>query len=153
MDKIETIEQLVEQLKAGGEPARRRRRRWKSKPKPSGNVYTPSRAASQKAFWATPSGQWKHLCKTYRSRAKARGEESRWKISLDDWIRLWNAGAHQQQDGFWISYLSLRGKSRDCAKLWRIDVEKDWTLDNVVVLYKGQVVINGRKLCQQQTGS
>lgn len=145
--KPTTLEDIVAQIKKEGHAPKRSRRRWKRKPKEYEGQYTPSRAASQKAFWSTVSGTWKHLTKTYRSRAKARGEENKWKISLEDWKKLWEtAGSRQLTDGSWISYFALRGRSKDACKLWRIDEAKDWTLDNVVVLYKGQVVANGRQL-------
>ena len=100
-----------------------------------------------KETWAGVSGAWKHLRKTYASRARKRGNSTTWLVSLTEWWLLWQAaGTVRMRDGATHTIFSRRGSKRGDARVWRISPEKPWTLENMVIIFNGEIVANGRKL-------
>lgn len=104
---------------------------------------------------STVSGSWYAMCRVYARRAKLRkakglstAQSGEWKLTLQDWQALWAAaGSIALPSGKEVLAFQLRGKYAESCKIWRIEPTKPWTLDNTIVLYKGQVLANGRKLC------
>lgn len=155
------IEDIVSQLKERGTIIREPRRlRRKPKERVLGEEARADRAekrARRRAYkaqwWRSVSGSYYNLRKSYRLREKKRiakgAKPLEFKLSLEDWKRLWEAaGTITQADGSLMPVFKLRGRGKDSAKLWRIDDQKPWQLDNVIVLYRGRVVANGRALAK-----
>lgn len=152
--KPQTLEEIVEALKERGVVLKPSRRRYKRRPTGRKDEYTPeqyeAKKTRDKATWVGVEGTWKHLKKTYESRARKRGIECQWKISLEEWWTLWRAsGSIQSLSKNGRTLFSLRGKGKDDCKVWRINPLAPWTLDNMLVIYQGEIYANGRKLCQQ----
>jgi len=85
------------------------------------------------------SGRWRQLKKEY----ERRGQE--WNISLSQWKWLWEEAGVAQVGEKRMLVFQLRGRGKGDARLYRINQEDGWNINNVVVLYKGEVVANGRK--------
>lgn len=152
MDLFDIVEQIKEHGTLVRPPIRVRKVKKGIQFKGLKSQYTPEQYAKKmerdKKTWAGVSGAWKHLDKTYRSRAKKRGEQSRWKISLEEWWLLWRKAGVDGRTG--STLFSRRGIHKDEAKVYRIDPEGVWELSNMVVVYKGEVVANGRKVSKTQ---
>jgi hypothetical protein len=162
------IYELVAKIKAEGTPRRAPKSINKSRAKAEKTKKRAAKRGTKASFseesykkkvardrrvYTTPRGAWMHLRKTYKSRAKKRGEESKWIISLEEWMLLWQAaGLITLSNGEKVSLFSTRGKDSNSSKVYRIDASKPWQLSNMVVIYKGIVRANGRKIKQEMEG-
>lgn len=149
-EEVRDLEQLIGKIKQKSLLIQPHRRRWKRRPTGKKEEYTPEqyehKKERDKKTWVGVSGTWKHLRKTYSSKAKRLGAEEEWKISLEDWWRLWKAAG---TDGQGRTVFSHRGKHAGAAKVWRINCKKPWTLDNVIVAWRGEIRANGRELAKE----
>ena len=148
------ITELVSKLKEGGgvvrDPVRLRRKPQKRVRKESLWVDSPEGKESlrnaDRRYWRSVSGRWRQLKKEYERRGQ------KWDISLEDWKRLWEQAGTVLVGEKRIPLFLLRGRDKEAAKVYRIDWEKGWRIDNVVVMYKGSIMANGRKLGSVQQG-
>jgi hypothetical protein len=150
-EDVSSLDELVGLLKERTVVLKPHRRRWKRRPTGRKEEYSPEeykrKVETEKQIWRGVSGTWMHLRKTYASRARLKGEESPWKISLEEWKALWTEAGVDQ---YGRTIFSLRGKRKEQAKAYRIDRTKPWTLDNMIVVYEGDVKANGRKISKTQ---
>lgn len=91
-----------------------------------------------------------YLMKTYRWRNRKRLEKGtkpvEFNLSFEEYKRLWQEAGMVWEGGIRIWAFRLRGKGIGKARLMRIDEDKPFTLDNCVIVWKGIVIANGRKL-------
>lgn len=77
------------------------------------------------SVWTHPYDKERTLCHRGWSRAKAqakyRGED--WQLTADDWKAIWTPELHAR-----------RGRGTDDLCLFRIDSEKSWHKDNVILI-------------------
>jgi hypothetical protein len=149
-EEAQSLEDVIAKLKEKVVVLKPHRRRWKRRPTGRKEEYTPEeykrKVETEKQIWRGLTGTWMHLRKTYASRARLKGQESLWQMSLEEWKALWTAAGIDQ---YGRTIFSLRGKRTGQSKAYRIDRTKPWTLDNTIVVYEGNVRANGRKVCQQ----
>lgn len=155
MDLFDIVEQIKEKGTLVRPPIRVRKVKKGIAFKGLKSQFTPEQYARKverdKETWAGVSGAWKHLRKTYASRARKRGTETQWLVSLTEWWLLWRAaGTVRMLDGATHTIFSRRGSKRGDAKVWRISPEKPWTLENMVIIFNGEVMANGRKIHAEQ---
>ena len=95
-----------------------------------------------------------YLMKTYRWRNRKRVEAGRkpveFKLSFEEYKRLWQEAGMVQDGNTRIWAFRLRGNGEGKARLRRIDDEKPFTLENCVVLWRGVVLANGRKISKEE---
>jgi hypothetical protein len=158
------LREVVARIKAEGDPLRPPKAEHKSRSEAEKKKRRAAKRGTKASFseeaykakiardrrvYTSPKGAWMHLRKTYKSRARARGEESKWLISLQEWLLLWQeAGMERLSNTASVSLFKLRSKDLAGAKVMRIDIQKPWQLDNMVVMYRGNVRANGRKIKQ-----
>lgn len=142
------IDELITGIKERGaivrDPLRVRRKRskgrregglWKDSPKGKASLRDADRR-----YWRSVSGRWRQLKKEYGRRGK------QFDITLEEWKQLWKEAGGVQIGEKWIPLFSLRGRGKEAVKVYRIDWDKGWVLDNVVIMYKGAIRANGRNL-------
>lgn len=123
---------------------------------------SPERRAFLQARWrrqqGTLKGKWRHMKRTLNSRAKTRPSYA-FLISLEDWTLLWRkAGNITLGDGSKQLAWKARGRDTGCGwgaepqrpQLRRWDTSKPYTLDNVYVQYKNQVLADGELIYEQK---
>lgn len=95
-------------------------------------------------------GSFYYLRKTYRWRNKKRLEKGNkpveFNLSFEEYKKLWQAAGMVQEGGVRIWAFRLRGKGLGKAKLMRIDQDGPFELNNCVIVWRGIVIANGRKL-------
>lgn len=122
---------------------------------------TEERKAFKRARWrrqqGTLKGKWKHMKRTLNSRAKTQPSYA-FLISYPEWVMLWRkAGKIALGDG--SEKLAWQARGRDTACGWgaepqrpqlrRWDVGEPYTLGNVYVQYKKQVLADGELIAEQ----
>lgn len=105
----------------------------------------------------TLRGKWRHLRRTLNNRAKTRPTYA-FLISFEEWRMLWRkAGSITMGDGSLRVAWKARGRDTEGGwgtepqrpQLRRWDTSKPYTLDNVYVQYKRQVLADGQELYEQ----
>lgn len=157
------LSELIKQIRESGDrihPIARIRRKpsvRNSKPVSEGGRYKGSEKQrkamleADKRWKKTVEGSWRVTSIQYKKRKRLREAKGltygTWMITLPEWKALWSqAGMVVTSLGVKMLALSLRGLGPDRCQLRRIDEKGDWAIDNVIVLYKGQAIANGRKI-------
>lgn len=74
--------------------------------------------------------QIKRRFQSARTQARFVGHE--WHITIDEFMELW------LEDDRWLR----SGRTSDCLAFSRIDMEKDWTIDNVHIITRKEMLKN-----------
>lgn len=157
----DNIEALVSRVKEGGVilhsrrvPLKRRRKARERLPKEElylgSERWRKAHARYQKRIQSTVSGSWYMLSRANRARNKDRakrgGKQVEFQLTLEDWKKLWQAAGMITYRGVEKAAFYCRGRTNEDVKLFRIDEDKPWRLDNTIILWKGILLANGRKL-------
>lgn len=114
------------------------------------------RRAMERRKQGTLKGKWRHMRRTLNNRAKTRPSYA-FLISFEEWRLLWRkAGTISLGDG--SQKVAWRARGRDTEGGWgvepqrpqlrRWDTSKPYTLANVYVQYKTQVLADGELLAE-----
>lgn len=146
------IEDIIRQIKDRGDvikkPVRLRRKPKEPRPRKRVGRDRVKHAAISKRWMRTIDGAYTHMANAYRARAKrraARGTKAvEWNLTRDEWRRLWRAAGYiSLPGGVEIRAFALRPQQ---VRMWRIDDNQPWKLDNIVIMYEGRAIADGRKL-------
>lgn len=100
-------------------------------------------------------GQWHELRKAYRKTTRdgeAKGHKPiPWNLPYEDWERLWKAaGTLILPGGREVEAIKARGKRKEDVKIYRIDRDKAFSLENCIIVWQGHILANGRKLAEEK---
>ena len=157
-DLIDGLKNKQVLLKPNKYKPRRAGKRYKGRPRlPAGEARARElarRRSHHKGLQRTLAGSWYSIMKYYRwenkRREKKGGKPLEFKLSLEDWKLMWRAAGIVGDGNREVWAFRLRGVGKDKARLMRIDDTKAFTLDNCVIMWKGVVLANGRKLQNQE---
>lgn len=109
-----------------------------------------SRRKDRRAQNDTLKGSFYYLKKTYRWRNRKRQEKGNkpvvFNLSFEEYKALWQAAGMVQDGNRRVWAFRLRGKGLEKARLMRIDQDGPFELNNCVIMWRGLVLANGRKL-------